>query len=211
MFAWNRDKNDKKDRVWHEFSAPDENGVIIKYEIKDLLASKLQEGIDLMKKYFIGDEPLCRITKLADDPLSVSHYEELWTESFKQGVALACFKSNVDELVGVNFLAVLSNNDPPCTREWPGRAFRFIEIKMTNGMIDTFDLFKTFEIERFLVGWGLAVSEKYRRRGIATEFMKSRIPVMEAFDIPYTGTVYSAVGSQKAAEKAGYQTFLETE
>lgn len=209
MFAWSRKPDDPRNRVWYRFNAPDENGKVVEYEIKDLPPEKLEEGIALMKKYYCGDEPLCRITKLADDPVSVGHYDELWRESFKQGMALACFKVGDDELVGTNFLAVLSANDPVCNREWPGRAFRFLEIKMTNGMVDQFDMFRTFNIERFLVGWGLAVIEKYRRRGIATEFMRSRFHVMEFFDIPYTATVYSALGSQKAAEKAGYQTYLE--
>lgn len=210
MFAWNRDSR-SRNKTWLTFEAVDDLRGFSTFEIRDLPEYMLSNALELMKKFFIQDEPLCRKTKLIDDPLSVSHYEMLWTQSFHQGMALGCFNTDSNELVGANFLAVISQNDPPCERNWPGRAFRFIEIKMTNGMVNQFDPFKTFGIERFLVGWGLAVSSNARNRGIATQFMKSRLIVMEALNIPYTVTVYSAMGSQRAAEKAGYKTYLETE
>lgn len=51
---------------------------------------------------------------------------------------------------------------------------------------------------------GLCVDEKFRGRGIATEILKARIPLMQAIGIEVTTSVFSTLGAQKAAKAAGY-------
>lgn len=45
----------------------------------------------------------------------------------------------------------------------------------------------------------------YRKRGIATEFLKARVPIMKAFNVQVTSTVFTVIGSQKAAMNANYK------
>lgn len=47
-------------------------------------------------------------------------------------------------------------------------------------------------------------SKNYRKRGIATEFYKARIPLLKALNLTVTTTVCTVIGSQKAAIKANY-------
>lgn len=51
---------------------------------------------------------------------------------------------------------------------------------------------------------GLCVDEKFRGRGIATEILKARIPLMKSIGIEVTTSVFSTLGAQKAALAAGY-------
>lgn len=62
-----------------------------------------------------------------------------------------------------------------------------------------------------MIGYGMGVSREYRYRGIATEFLKGRLPMMRELGIPFTSTLFSADGTQKAAAKAGYELYLEVD
>jgi hypothetical protein len=67
-----------------------------------------------------------------------------------------------------------------------------------------FNAYTHYKVDRFLKGYGLAVSEKHRCRGIATELLKARIPLLKALSLTLTTTAFTSDGSAMAAEKAGY-------
>lgn len=51
---------------------------------------------------------------------------------------------------------------------------------------------------------GLYVTEAYRNRGIAVEMIKAREKVGKAVGIEACSNVFSSLGAQKAAKKAGF-------
>lgn len=59
--------------------------------------------------------------------------------------------------------------------------------------------------------YGLCVAPEYRGRGIATEILKARVPYMEAFGLQVTATAFTAIGSQIAAKKAGFEDVFAIE
>lgn len=59
-------------------------------------------------------------------------------------------------------------------------------------------------MNEFLTDYGLVTKKCYRMRGIATEFLKARIPILRALNLTVTSTVFTVIGSQKAAIKAKY-------
>lgn len=67
-----------------------------------------------------------------------------------------------------------------------------------------FNVFKAYNVEEYLIAYGLCVDTNYRARGIATEMLKARAPMLKALGLKVTTTAFTGVGSQKAAEKAGY-------
>ena len=52
---------------------------------------------------------------------------------------------------------------------------------------------------------GLCVDNKFRGRGIATEILKARAPLMKEIGLEVTSSIFSTVGAQKAAKAAGYE------
>jgi hypothetical protein len=60
-------------------------------------------------------------------------------------------------------------------------------------------------VDRFLTDQGLCTSRNHRHRGIAVEMLKARVPIMRQLGIKVTSADFSVIGSQKAAEKAGYR------
>lgn len=66
------------------------------------------------------------------------------------------------------------------------------------------DIFKVYGVDKFMASFALVVDRNYRGRGIATEILKARIPLMKEMGIEVTSTCFSIIGSQRAAEKAGF-------
>lgn len=75
----------------------------------------------------------------------------------------------------------------------------------TNYVVNAFDIFGHYNVNKFVYAYGLCVKPEYRRCGIATEILKARGPLMRAIDAQLTTTVFSTVGAQKAAKAAGYE------
>lgn len=67
-----------------------------------------------------------------------------------------------------------------------------------------YDIFNAFKVDCYLTSYALLVHPNYRNRGIATEILKARIPFMRQLGINVSATVFSSIGSQIAASKAGF-------
>lgn len=67
-----------------------------------------------------------------------------------------------------------------------------------------FSVFQHYNVSEYLIAYGLCVDTMYRGRGIATEMLKARGPLLKALDLKVTATSFTGIGSQKAAAKAGY-------
>lgn len=67
------------------------------------------------------------------------------------------------------------------------------------------NVFEKYSVDKFLTDYGLVINRDYRQRGIAGEFMKARIEVARVLDLKIVSSVFTAVGSQKAAEKVGFK------
>lgn len=65
-------------------------------------------------------------------------------------------------------------------------------------------MYTKYNTDKFLTDFGLVTKNVYRQRGIATEFLKARVGILKAFNVDVTSTVFTVIGSQKAAMKANY-------
>lgn len=70
------------------------------------------------------------------------------------------------------------------------------------------DIYGKYNVDQFLAAYALCVDRAYRGNGIATEMLKSRVPFMKAMGLKVTGTAFTAIGSQIAAKRAGYEEYF---
>lgn len=63
--------------------------------------------------------------------------------------------------------------------------------------------------DKYLTDYGLVIGRDYRQRGLAGEFLKARIALTKLIGVTVTSSIFTATASQKAAEKAGYETVVE--
>lgn len=76
----------------------------------------------------------------------------------------------------------------------------FIDYKM--------EVAEHFNIDHHLSGVGLGVKHEYRGKGIATEILKARVPLLQSIGLNLTSTNFSGIASQKSAFKAGFEETL---
>lgn len=195
-------------QVWHTFKAKDLDGTITDYEIKDLPLEHFDEAVNLMKLNYLPDEPFAKVMNLMSEPGSIEDYIDAWKKSIKQKMTVGCYKVSSSKLVGVNFLAVITKNDPKTDTKYRGNASR-ITFKVYGWLLEQFDIYSALNTSSCLVAYGMGVAREYRFRGIATEFLKARLPMMKAVNVPYTVTLFTADGTQKAAAKAEYHNYYE--
>lgn len=70
---------------------------------------------------------------------------------------------------------------------------------------EQFNSFEHYNVKNYLIAYGLCTDPVYRARGIATEMLKARAPILKALGLKVTTTSFTGIGSQKAALKAGYE------
>jgi GNAT superfamily N-acetyltransferase len=76
--------------------------------------------------------------------------------------------------------------------------------KLFDFCIEKVNVFERYNVEYYLHGFGLCVNREYRGRNIATEMLKARVPFLKALGMEATATIFSGIGAQIAAKKAGY-------
>lgn len=70
------------------------------------------------------------------------------------------------------------------------------------------DIYGKYNVDQYLVAFGLCINREYRGMGIATEMLKARAPYLKKMGLKITGTAFTAIGSQIAAKKAGYEDYF---
>lgn len=202
-------KNIPYPSTWLKFEASNSDGTPTTYEIRDLIDSDLDEALDLMRTFYLRDEPTSKVTKLLDDPESIEDNIRNWKKCQAQKMPIACYETKSGKLVGVNFLYVTSKDDEESDlSQLKGSSSKW-SFKLYGNSIKEFDAFGRFHVDEVLIEFGLGVHPDYRLRGIATQLLKARVPMMEAMGIRHALTGFSAVGSKKAGEKAGYRVVIE--
>jgi GNAT superfamily N-acetyltransferase len=68
-----------------------------------------------------------------------------------------------------------------------------------------FNPFEHYHVDKLMFAAGLYVDENFRKRGIAVEMIKAREKVAKCVGIDVCSNVFSSLGAQKAALKAGYE------
>lgn len=208
MFTWKRSEP-VKPQIWHSFrlknSATDE---IEEFVVQDLPREKHGEAVDHMLEHFLSDEPICKSKNVKNDAAALKEICSLWRKVLEQNVVLACFKKNCSEIVGLNMVCVITKDD-----------FKDFKLDVRNDntwkavhdfALVNFNLFDRYKFANsILIAYGLSVSKAFRRRGIATEILRARIPLCIAMNIPVTSTVFTATGSQKPAGKIGFKVDFE--
>jgi RimJ/RimL family protein N-acetyltransferase len=203
MFKWRRG-SESKSQTWHRFSSINpETGQLEEFSVVDLVREKFSDALDHMLKHFLPDEPICKSKNVTQNQDALNEICDLWKNVMEQNVTLACYKKDCDEIIGLNILCVLTKDD-----------YRDIKFDVNSNntwkavhdfALVNFNLFEKYKFtENILIAYGLSVNNKFRRRGIATEILRSRIPLCHELKIPLTSTVFTASGSQRPAEKIGF-------
>jgi ribosomal protein S18 acetylase RimI-like enzyme len=208
MYKFKRPESLSFPQVYYTFKARDKNSDdVIEYRVQDLPEEYYERAVDFMVKYFLPDETFCSSKGLPDKPSGVKEFRDFWSAAMTEKLSIGCFRNDgSDELVGANVLLVSSKEDC-CDEQCLAIKDQDVADVMTVlGYASLqFDIYETYNVDQYLTAYGICVNPEYRGRGIATEMLKARAPILNAFGLKVTATAFTAIGSQIAAKKAGYK------
>lgn len=212
--------------IYSKFTRPDKNNVdLVEYWIQDLPENRFEDAVEFLNKHMHYDEPMYDCKKLCEDINALEIVNGMYQEYLSHKVSLVCFKENSDEIIGFNILKIMTKDEhfkePKVRLEIYYFTFGYTCIlkflsqsksAVWNDIMDAIyvledqcNVFDHYNVSEGLFSFGLIVNPEYRGRGIATELLKARRPLMESLNLQLTASTFSAPGSQNAAKKAGFE------
>jgi hypothetical protein len=157
---------------------------------------------------FLPYEPMTINKGISKDEKCVNFRKEIITEKLKNKVSLCCFKESCDDLIAVNVMVILRQNEPEVQCDIPNLKDIFAVWHIAE---QQFNVFEHYKVDEYLYGYGLVVDPAYKGKGIATEMLKARVPLLKSLGLTLTSTEFNGAAAQKAAKKAGFHDDLVLE
>ncbi|XP_026465501.1 uncharacterized protein LOC113368148 [Ctenocephalides felis] len=219
--GWRRPASVPYPSIWRRFERPDktEPGRIRKFRVQDASDKNLQDAIvKHMSEIFLEDEPTCHSLNLVNDAVSLAEAQEIWHHLFSFGCALVCLEENQDGtlvmtpgtntpyIVGCNLTYVCSKGEK--NPKVKGEALSII-CEAMDYVASFTDCYAHYGVDEYLYAFGLSVDPRYRGMGIGMEILKARNDLGLKVGLKATVTTFTAIASQKLAERCGYEVLVE--
>ncbi|KAJ8729968.1 hypothetical protein PYW07_017006 [Mythimna separata] len=166
--------------------------------------------------HFVKEENTFIAAGVPENEKAIEEVYEPILESFgKDGfhIVICCLDNDDDEIkvvTGASLMSLVSKGDPG-----PDFDFKTKELKkfseILHGLEAKFNEMKEFDLERCFGDRGLFVCPEYRGLGIAQELLKVRRLICKENEIPINGAWMTSYGTQKAAERDGWETVCEVQ
>ncbi|KAL7014102.1 hypothetical protein ACKWTF_015745 [Chironomus riparius] len=192
-------------KTYRTFRALDLDGKTdVEYRIQDYPKDRIEEGIQFNTGAFLKHEPMSRTRNVINKPEAVEEFLNSIRNTMQNGVSLACFKENSDEIISTNILAVKDEKEYMADYDFNSTDFQ--DIFGVMGYANTqFNPFKHYNVDNILYAFTVGVKPDYRGRGIANHMFQCRRLLCEELGLKVTTTHATANGSQKAALNAGFE------
>ncbi|XP_070507060.1 uncharacterized protein [Chironomus tepperi] len=192
--------------IYHKFSAKDkDNDEIVEYRIQDLLEEDYSKGIDMMASEYCPEESFNKCRGVTDCPEAITEKLLFWRSIMNMKLSVGCYKG--DELVGICLFNVHVKNEKEAKFEIKTEHNRDI-LSIVQYFKNLHDVYTKYNTDKYLTDFGMTTKKNYRHRGIAVEMLKARANILKAFKMNVTSTIFTVIGSQKAAVKANYEEIL---
>ncbi len=102
----------------------------------------------------------------------MDEFKTEWRKILKQKLVLACFRKDSDEIVGCNFCTAKTIYDEKSS---PPKHYPFTAICGPPFVLfDKVNIYKKYDVDKYLGAFGLSVGRKYRGLGISVNILKAR-------------------------------------
>ncbi|XP_077299168.1 uncharacterized protein LOC143920245 isoform X2 [Arctopsyche grandis] len=207
MFSikWRRPSCIPYPQVWRRFEKTIKNGKKLKFKVQDLTEDMHYEVLEFMKKYYMKDEPWSANAGTANDSVAIQMFEEYVQKYvFPQKLSIICVldddnANSPGELIGCNLLGVKRKVEVGVYNQLDLLAIFNEYIKHCP------DVFEKYNVGEYLGAYGLCVRTEYRRMNIASEILRTRLPIMKSLGLTISNTDFTGLAAQKAAYKAGFK------
>ncbi|CAH1645395.1 unnamed protein product [Spodoptera littoralis] len=206
-------------KVWSKFSVTKKDGSVLNLRIVDIPKDPkiIEKALDTYFEYFIKEE---RTFKAAGVPDSEEAMQEL-RAVFDYGMnsdsqqkiefSICCLDTGDDQIndvIGGSILIYKTKADVQKKHVFKAKALNKVS-QMAEDLAEIYDDMRAFNLDRYFICRGVFVCPEYRGLGIAQEFFRIRRLISKEYGIPITGAWMTSPGTQKAAERDGWETVCE--
>ncbi|XP_022830887.1 uncharacterized protein LOC111359533 [Spodoptera litura] len=204
-------------KVWSKFSAKRKDGSVLKLRIMDMprVPSVQEKVLDLLMTYFVTEEHTILAAGVADSEEAMQEMTAMQNYMLtmeSMHIVICCSDTEDDQIgdiMGCSMMMFTKKGDPKLEVEFRTKELKKLMEIVTNGFGESYDEMKVFDLDLCLYARGISVHPKYRGLGIAQEFLRTRRLICKEYGIPITGAWMTAIGTQKAAERDGWETVCE--
>ncbi|XP_077293668.1 uncharacterized protein LOC143916436 [Arctopsyche grandis] len=200
-------------QVWRRFERTLPDGTVKKFKIQDVTEDMYDDVMFFMEENFLKEEPFTLAAGIIENQKALEQMHNFWrNEVLPLRLSIVCFEDYdgfrtfmKPEIVAFNFLihSVKGQKKDKKNAE-PSEIGRILQ------EVDSrFNIYNLHQVKEYLTAAGLAVNKEYRGMNIGAEMLHARTPLCKAIGIRVTETIFSAVGSQVLASKAGFETLIE--
>lgn len=172
------------------------------FYIQDLTEDLFDDAVDFIVEYHARGSIFHRAANTFTSEHGIQRIREMYRKVFEEKISLICLKANTNEIIGINACTIRSKYDEPHEAIDDPKFQLLVDSK--NYIENRFDIYDHYDVDRFMFTAGLCVHKKHRCKGVATQILKARGPLMKAIGINVTASIFSTVGAQNAASSAGF-------
>ncbi|KAI5652018.1 hypothetical protein NE865_00355 [Phthorimaea operculella] len=197
-------------KVWSKFAPTRSDGTIVKLRIQDMPPDKFDEAIDFLMEHFVKHETLHVAAGIHKNPAALLECRSFVTEMMSDPsmhITICCSddSEDVQELLGVNSISLTTEDEEDFDMTFQTKELEKM-FELMEAVHSSCDVKETQNVKVYYDDRGLAVHPKFTGLGIAREFFKVRTLICKEKGVPLTSACVTSTGSQKAAEKAGWET-----
>ncbi|KAJ8929229.1 hypothetical protein NQ314_018108 [Rhamnusium bicolor] len=212
MTEWKRPDNIPFPSIWRTFEGKKEiNGIKRKYWVQDVTEEYADAFLGYMTIGLLGEEALCKYSKIIEDTQSEQEIVELWRNSLKEKLALICLTKNEKgevQIVGGNFTFRAYKGEHFDLDIFKGENIRKV-ILTAEHVYQMKDIYTELNTDQYLTALGLYVLPEFRGEGIGVEILKARRELCLAVGLSASATLFTSPTSQHIAAKARFKDFVE--
>ncbi|XP_053376924.1 arylalkylamine N-acetyltransferase 1-like [Mercenaria mercenaria] len=175
-------------------------------ELKLLTNDMQNDAVLFMKQNFVAHEPLIHLFDVQWD----EDTEKYWRAVFDHGMTLVLTSKIRGEIISIRAIDIVRKTDKVKTTNVADERLRNL-LEYLNYCDDNANFFEHYGTDAAVHFSGLAVSESYRRRGIATLLLKCAVELIETLGLESVHIKGEASSdySKKIYEKFGFEMLFE--
>ncbi|CAH1645397.1 unnamed protein product [Spodoptera littoralis] len=206
-------------KEWSKFSVAAKDGSVLNLRTVEILlnTSVMDNVLQCYLNYFVTEEAnfiaarVLESEEAMDEMAQIVRSRSVLTDD-EPHIVVCCFDNGNDdniEVLGASIMALVrKDNPPPKQLELKSKECQKL-MEIMGNLMEIYDEMKVFDLNLCFSDRGLVVCPEYRGLGIAQELLKVRRLMCKEYGIPVNGAWMTSYGTQKAAERDGWETVCE--
>ncbi|CAH0701103.1 unnamed protein product [Spodoptera exigua] len=206
-------------KVWSKFSVTKKDGSVLNLRIVDIPKDPklLEKALDYFFNYFIKEERTFKAAGVPDSEEAMQELRAVFDYSMnpankkKVEFSICCLDTEddqINDIIGASLLVLQTKADETKKHTFMAKELNKVS-QMAEDLAEIYDDRRAFNLDPYLLCRGVFVCPEYRGLGIAQELLRIRRLISKEYGIPITGAWMTSPGTQKAAERDGWETVCE--